>query len=397
MPRSRLFKGQAEIIGGIIALSVLLLSIGMLYTTLMQLSSTSTKGFIERAAFEAEKNAEKLTIEYDRDSNSCILKNSGNIDVTIVRIWINNNNQPTPIDIENLVIPTGSTLAKINTMKIDSIIYIITRRGNVISAAEECRIRKREEEGEGTPMPSVYVKNNILGDETYLNLAEEKNQQNKLYAYINSINNIKSVAYNLSNNWYYNDGTRWYLCSSSSCRPNIDGSSDADLNKLNELIIIDKDGQNLNEFKLSGTDITGFVLKNFINLKNAGDTIMIYFKTVIKISRIQGSGQDKIPPPQEVISDIRVIFAESGNINKNVSVPVAVTTFGSGGWNVLVGTAIIPKAAFRLYNQLLSGDIYDLIIEIKSKKDTPGNYGITRVRLETIAVSGADIAWLPPD
>lgn len=395
MPRSRLFKGQAEIIGGIIALSVLLLSIGMLYTTLMQLSSTSTKGFIERAAFEAEKNAEKLTIEYDRDSNSCILKNSGNIDVTIVRIWINNNNQPTPIDIENLVIPTGSTLAKINTMKIDSIIYIITRRGNVISAAEECRIRKREEEGEGTPMPSIYVKNNILGDETYLNLAEEKNQQNKLYAYINSINNIKSVAYNLSNNWYYNDGTRWYLC--SSCGPNIDGSSDADLNKLNELIIIDKDGQNLNEFQLSGTDITGFVLKNFINLKNAGDTIMIYFKTVIKIGRIHGSGQDKIPPPQEVISDIRVIFAESGNINKNVSVPVAVTTFGSGGWNVLVGTAIIPKAAFSLYNQLLSGDIYDLIIEIKSKKDTSGNYGITRVRLETIAVSGADIAWLPPD
>ena len=83
-------QGQAEVIGGIIAITVLIFSIAAIYFLTASTQYTASTEYSRRTSFEAERSAEKLTVSYDPSSGSCIIANTGPIGIKVARIWINN-------------------------------------------------------------------------------------------------------------------------------------------------------------------------------------------------------------------------------------------------------------------------------------------------------------------
>ncbi|MEM2529089.1 MAG: hypothetical protein QXG40_06800, partial [Ignisphaera sp.] len=196
-------KGQAEIIGGIIVLAVFISAIGLLYTTLMQLSSTSTKGFSERASFEAEKSIEKLSVTYM--NGRCLLVNQGPIPLTIIRIWVSG----TPMDIDPLPLEPGGSRSTIagggQEYEIDNIDIAVTGRGNVIEVKRSCETLKRE--SGSSPPPSLFTSEQIL------NTFKISKGLSKGYLYVNIKTSDGSI--NINRAVIYFNGSKW-LCSSKT-------------------------------------------------------------------------------------------------------------------------------------------------------------------------------------
>ncbi len=379
-------KGQAEIIGGIIVLAVFISAIGLLYTTLMQLSSTSTKGFSERANFEAEKNIEKLTVDYDSTNKRCILVNQGPIPLAITRIWIGGK----PIDVDPIQLKPAESISSIGEYGVDNIDMVVTNRGNVIEVKKTCEILKKSRP-ESTPSSSLFTSEDILNTDR---ISKGLNQG---YLYVNI---YRTSSSSIDRAVVYFNGSYW-LCSSRNNDKKVFAESfskissrDMDGNRINEIIIIDiqkcsniSTPENVEEYSKyldSGNVIyifVNYIFQNLVYIPNRVDTVTIHFKLVMDI----GSGGES----KELSLLPTVSIKGSGGVS--ISSPSTVSIASSrSGIVVVSGYAIFPIKAFNL--NIAENEVYNMEINIEIKPPSGSSLNLKAVRLEYLAITGASIA-----
>jgi uncharacterized protein (UPF0333 family) len=391
----RFKKGQAEVIGGIIAISVLILSITTIYfLTTSTYTSTSTE-FAKRTAFEAEKNMEKISISYDQSSDQCIVFNVGAIDITIVRQWY--------LDNPNLVVepanPIKLSVSSSISWSYSSVPdYIVTSRGNVFTVKAECEKIKNTLTTIQIPIPSSGISTPLFTSENLLNhLRLSKGmQRGYLYATIQQSNQKYNKAV-----LYYN-GTR-ILCSSINNKNNygvninFDFDWDLDNNAVNEIIISGETQcpdsiSTISEYKPDDkwdNFVVEFVFKNLISIPRDVDTVAIYFKIVAQIS-VSGGGN----PHAITFAPFIELSRQEGNAVFNLQAPATVATSSRGlpaGDEYLVvfnGYAVFPVKGFNLN---LNEGVYNMTIRIYITEQSQ-SVNLQNIRLEYLAIVGADIA-----
>lgn len=378
-------RGQAEIIGGMIALAVLIVSVGVLYTALTQLSTTSTKGFSERAGFEAERNIEKLTVIYM--NGRCLLVNQGPIPLTIIRIWVSG----TPIDIDPLPLEPGSSRSTIagggQEYGIDNIDIAVTGRGNVIEVKRSCETLKRE--SGSSPPPSLFTSEQIL------NTFKISKGLSKGYLYVNIKTSDGRV--NIDRAVIYFNGSKW-LCSSKTNKATYTENTfninrDMDANGVNEIITIDtencpSDTRSITEYNYAKgfKGNINYTFKDLIYIPEGVDTITVHFKVV---ANIEGGGTSQ---DVSILPTITILYFENGNEVK-ISSPSTVSTASSGsGIAVVSGYAVLPIKAFNL--NIIEDAVYSMRLNIEINAASSLDLGV--VRLEYLAITGAYVAnpWL---
>jgi len=149
--------GQAEIIGAIIALGLLITVVSALLVSLFRTSTTSTVGFAQRAQFESYKSSEKLGVIYEGDK--CYLVNIGSVEVEIVRAWVLENGQFKNVSIDLTLKPNERTSDIPN-----DVIYVVTSRGNVFPFSEECKKQTQKEVAKALEVPFITFPFSSLTD-----------------------------------------------------------------------------------------------------------------------------------------------------------------------------------------------------------------------------------------
>jgi len=136
--RHRRRKGQAEIIGAVIATGVMLLAITAMFYSIVRLQFTTSDVYAKRIAFESERSLEKISVIYesnmDPNTGNCIIRNTGGIDIEVVRIWNSNFEYREPYENEK-IIHRGD---EIKYTLSDAPVAIVTKRGNVFEVKSEC-------------------------------------------------------------------------------------------------------------------------------------------------------------------------------------------------------------------------------------------------------------------
>ncbi|MEM4622523.1 MAG: hypothetical protein QW816_00500 [Desulfurococcaceae archaeon] len=367
--KRRKLRGQSEVIGGIIVLTALIISMGFVLTSLGKLSSSSVTGISRRTLFETEKSFEQLDALVS--GGVCYIRNTGNIPLTITRIWFADK----PIDIPPSLYSTmtlqpggNKSITEIKSiLNIDKIDYAVSSRGNVFPVESMC-IQQQQSQ-----INIYYSSGGMFTSEDILNTTKIVRGLEQMYIYANISGSTYAVIYNYTNTWY---------CSSMFNKNIIPGqniNSDADGNGINELIITTASDctssstykeWSANNFK-NGTIV--FVFRNILNVTEYIDILTVYFKILV-VSSGGGVAQQIAVYPSVIIF----------NENATLQSPATVTT-GGARQNVatIFGSAIFPIRAFG--QQLPQGN-YNLVIRIEM---TAQSIDITGIRLEYIAVVGA--------
>jgi len=360
-------RGQSEVIGGVIVLTALIIAMGLVFTNLGKLSSSSITGISMRAAFETEKSFEK--IQATRTSGQCSVKNTGNTPVTIIRAWSNSQ----PINLSKITLNPGET------QTIDLVDFIVTSRGNVFPCTTQQQTININATG---PFTSEQV----------LNSTRIKNGLENQYVYANISSSTYAVVYNYTNKWY---------CSSLvdkaiplNVTPSI-ADSDADDNSVNELVVVNA---NRCSSVNSGTEPWGdmnfngtvkLVLRNVIDVTtNETDTLTIYFKVIVTV-KVSGGGGGGGPGGMSQQLSVYPVITLNGTIV--ISSPATTTAVGARQDLVnIFGSTVIPVKAFGLN---LTTGTYDLILEFTMSGQS---INITSIRLEYIAVVGNGVVFSTP-
>jgi hypothetical protein len=121
---------------------------------------------------------------------------------------------------------------------------------------------------------------------------------------------------------------------------------------------------------------------NITRLTNATDAVTIFYKFVVQTS-------SKAPPPQQLSYNPRVALV---SLDSNIvyAAPGAISVSGSGGViGVISGYVVFPRYFYNFQAGCYSVEITLEIINPTSSIE------ITSLRLEYIAITGADILWIP--
>ncbi|MEM0504333.1 MAG: hypothetical protein QXN19_00740 [Sulfolobales archaeon] len=336
-------SGQAEVIGGLIVASVLLIVIVPL--TLNIISSTTTIGtrsFVLRSQFEVERWSEKLTLSKDMTK----LENSGPVKVTIVRIWRNVNGTSVPIDVQPIEIPSGEYIPITQLASTPKELEaIVTARGRVFKISELIPPTPP------TGAPLGLSGNEISGGSTLFDL---------------NISVMRCIISGKECNRplpaiYYNNS--WWAYVNGSWRP-IDVKSDKtysdlDGNNASELVVIHLD--NNNNYRVLSDDNYQYAIRisNYVNIASDTKLIAVYMKALFE------SDKDA-----SVVVGINVSLAHSRNLSIMVSsyavLSSAKITRGDINLMIYEGYVLFPVKQFNYFDTLLSNNpgLYDLIIEI---------------------------------
>ncbi|MEM1638795.1 MAG: hypothetical protein QXJ69_01790 [Desulfurococcaceae archaeon] len=368
--KRRKLRGQSEVIGGIIVLTALIISMGFVLTSLGKLSSSSVTGISRRTLFETEKSFEQLDALVS--GGVCYIRNTGNIPLTITRIWFAGK----PIDIPPSLYSTmtlqpggNKSITEIKSiLNIDKIDYAVSSRGNVFPVESMC-IQQQQSQ-----INIYYSSGGMFTSEDILNTTKIVRGLEQMYIYANISEKSESthaVIYNYTNTWY---------CSSMFNKNIIPGqniNSDADGNGINELIITTASDCTSSTYeqwrKKNFEGNVTFVFRYILNVTEYIDILTVYFKVLV-LSSGGGVAQQISVYPTVIIS----------NENATLQSPATVTT-GGARQNVatIFGSAIFPIRAFG--QQLPQGN-YNLVIRMEI---TAKSIEITGIRLEYIAVVGA--------
>jgi hypothetical protein len=218
-------EGQAEVIGGLIAISVLPFSIALIYFLMTSTQSSYSAEFVRRTSFESERGAEKIAVSYDPASDTCTATNIGASSIRIVRLWSGD-----AFTSREALLAPGQSLTWSYSQAPD---LIVTARGNVFTIKAECgKIRSSATNIQQIIIGSGIASTLFTSENLLNNLRISRGmQKGYLYAVINENNYAV---------FYYN-GTK-YLCSDYSGNGQIYNDSikinwDLDSNGINEAII----------------------------------------------------------------------------------------------------------------------------------------------------------------
>lgn len=280
----QLRKGQAEVIGGLMVVSVLLLIIiPLILNTMTSSTNVGTRNYVLRSQFEIERWSERLVLSADKTR----LENPSTVEITIVRIWRNISGRSEPYDLPRPINISVGGYLPINQLvnNLAELEAVVTARGRVIKIQELLPPSQGGEGGEGG------------GEEAPLGLTgEEITGGNYLYNYSISVLKCQMGSTNCTTTavpaiyyygrWIANRSNAWVDITNEVDRGEI-MYSDLDENKAPELVILYRDNNNNKYYVLKDKDKYEYTIRirNYTRIKADTKLIAIYIKLVTRLDK----------------------------------------------------------------------------------------------------------------
>ncbi|MEM0026345.1 MAG: hypothetical protein QXT53_00220 [Ignisphaera sp.] len=385
-----LSKAQAEIIGGVLAIAVLLMAIStILYATFALMSSSSTN-ISKRAQFEVERNSERISVVYDANNYKCIVNNTGSVDITIVRQWTNGMFTEIKKDLNR-----GRGL---NFSLSSAPDYIVTSRGNVFPVKSECQsqvanqaqvVNTVEQYISAIPIGAPFTSQNLVAT---TRITSDRACIVVGYRYETSSQDTPlALVYNKSKNTILRHQCKpesestygWsnYTPSSIQLPQGVNDISDIDSNMVKEIVVVSSTSPLAPmSFSGKGNVYVNMTFYNITYIPNITDTVAIYYKFVVYVP---GGGV-----AQQVGLSASVSLKSLKDGSKFTSAGSVITAPSRSGVVAVVGWAAFPKF---LYN--FSEGFYSISVVLNM--NIASSVTVSQVNLEYLAIVGGQILWPP--
>jgi hypothetical protein len=297
-------------------------------------------------------------------------------------VWITNTEFKDPAEIGfPQVIRRGESVSLISD---NTPVAIVTTRGNVFEIKSECE--KQAVTGIiYITAPGFISSQNIIG--TTRLTSDQACIEYSLKSENTPVNNAVLV-YRNTTGWIYHNCTHsdqttygWKIITKPS-QSNIDFKPDLDNSTVNEAIVAINQTTQLSDINSKQGNALAITLLfyNITRLTNATDVVTIFYKFVVQTS---GGGQ-----PHQASYNPRVALV---SLDSNIvyAAPGAISVSSSGEYiGVISGYVVFPRYFYNFQAGCYS-------VEITLEIDPGQSMGITSLRLEYIAITGAEILWTP--
>lgn len=397
-------RGQSEVIAAMILIPLLIVIFSTVATNMFKTNVVGTSSLASRARFEQERASENLQVTWSDEA--CEVINAGPMDITIVRIWVDENHHDyTP---NGLTISKGQRRATLpldneNNIPVNKIDYAVTSRGNVYPLKTMCMQTRTIIYNVNTG--GLFTSEDILN---MTRLVGTDYSEKKIITRVTDVDNA-SVLYWSDYpipEWYFNSGSGWVKdIDSYSSPPRISGTEIDNSAKITDL-----DGNGINEVTLVKVYETGkmppYTLKltpislsrggsyniniTFVNLletRETVDIIAIYFKLVAAL---------RTSPSQQIaIGTAAILQGEDGSAFASGSTAVGSYKAGTGDVFVATGNIFFPVGAYDPYKEVIKPNkVYNLTL-LFTVSNPSSNPDLANVRIEYVAVTGAELRWRP--
>jgi len=269
--KSRLSRGQAEIIGGLIVVSTLLLIVIPLVINLMTTSTTiTTRGYTIRSQFEISRWSEKLI------SNNTHIINPSSVDIEIVRIWLKDGTLKEFNPWIRIPITSSIPIEVLGINNISEIDIVVTSRGRVFKIEELL-----------PPIITPPIQYPPLGISPE-NIIAGSSMIEKNHSIIVSCQDDKTSCSNPiagyhNGTWWVNFGTGW-IPSNVSIKSDEEQYTNLDGNYASELVVLTLSG-NQYEVVHGRNLIVNITFKNMTQISNTTSMVVIYLKILLSSSK----------------------------------------------------------------------------------------------------------------
>ena len=338
--KSRLSKGQAEIIGGLIVVSTLLLIVIPLVINLMTTSTTiTTRGYTIRSQFEISRWSEKLI------SNKTHIINPSSVDIEIVRIWLKDGTLKEFNPWIKIPITSSKPIEVLEITDISEIDSIVTSRGRVFKLEELI-----------PPQITIPIQYPPLGinptDIIAGSYLIQKNHNITVRCQYDGKPCSDPVAgfyYNYSKTWYKNNGTGWeeWVNASNEINSGEERYTNLDENYANELVVLTK--SNNKYIVVNGKElILNITFYDVTEIDSNKSLVVVYLKVLVL-------NPEKAP---DTSIEVTVSLINSTDNSKQISSYATFSSAQVGGvaGSMLViyeGYAMFPLTQFGIFNNTL--------------------------------------------
>lgn len=377
-------RGQSEVIAAMILIPLLIVVFSVVSTSMFKLNVTGVSSLASRARFEQERVAELL--QATKNGDICVIRNTGAVDIEIVRVWVNENFIEVKTPIKKGESITQIRLDSGETIDVSSVDLAITSRGTLFKFKEMCSVAYVIYLYQYT----YYNVSGLFSSENILNvnkLIGDEYQNKKIITKLDD--QPRAVVYKYGDVWFYNEGSGW----TAEYSQNIQSKNiipDLDSNGVNELVVVNnKTSSNAFEpVKITerGTHTLEITFVDLLKVVGEPDVIYIYYKVIT---------QPNNPPPQQISVGIDAILSSSNGTTIAVaSGSSAIGSFGKEGFFVITGNVVFPVKAFEAYERAIKAGNYSLTLRFTIYNPS-ASVSLSNFRLEYIAVVGADFLWNP--
>ena len=394
LSHKRRWRGQVEVTGAIIAVGVLLLVITTLFYSIIQLQQATSDVFAKRASFESERSLERLSVIYDPEGELCVVKNAGGVDVEVARVWVSDSDfveEPEVVGLPATIRRGESISFALDTAPV----AVVTRRGNVFEVRSEC-LRQATM---ARPVVEIIYGGvgSFISSQNIIGAARLTSDQACIVYEVYSEGRREGEAalvYKNETEWIYhkcdpNDPSTygWRLVtrppqSSITLNPDLDESSVNEaviaINASNSLVEIGDQRSGLTPVTKVRVNLT---LYNVTRISSNADVITVFYKFVIQI-------QGKAPPHQVSYNPRVALIALGSSVRYGAPGSVAVSS-AQPNVGVVSGYVVLPRYFYEFQDDYYSVEI---VLEIDTG---PAATRIVSVRLEYIAITGAEVLWKP--
>ncbi len=393
-------KGQAEVIAAMIMIPLLIVVFSAVVTNMFKTNVVGLSSLASRARFEQERASEEMRAVWSNEE--CEIHNTGSVDVKIVRIWWGDFSERE--DLSDLMIKKGDKISALDGISVEDVELAVTSRGNLFPLKNMC-VQSR-----GTVIYNIaggapFTSEDILNMQR---LVGTEYQDKKIITKVSGVSEAAVLYWSdyPIPDWYFNNGTGWYKDIDGNPPPPfsttvIDNNAqdpDLDNNGINEvtLVSVTKVGRNppytlrLSPIVLSkgGSYDMNVTFVELLRTRDYVDVITIYFKFVAYLSTS--------PSQQISIGTSAVLEGENGKAFASGSTAIGSYKMGSGG-NVFIATGSIffPVRAYEPYEGVIVPNAnYNLTLSF-TVANPSSNPDLRNVRIEYIAVTGAELRWRP--
>jgi hypothetical protein len=377
-------RGQSEVIAAMILIPLLIVVFSVVSTSMFKLNVTGVSSLASRARFEQERVAELL--QATKNGDICVIRNTGAVDIEIVRVWVNENFIEVKAPIKKGESITQIQLDSGETIDVSSVDLAITSRGTLFKFKEMCSVAYVIYLYQYT----YYNASGLFSSENILNVSKligDEYQNKKIITKLN--NQPRAVIYKYGNVWFYNEGNGW----TAEYSLNIQSKNiipDLDSNGVNELVVVNNrtSSKAFEPVKITdkGTHTLEITFVDLLKVVGEPDVIYIYYKAII---------QPDNPPPQQISVGIDAILSSSNGTSIAVaSGSSAIGSSGEEGTFVITGNVVFPVKAFEAYERAIKAGNYSLTLRFTIYNPS-ASVSLSNFRLEYIAVVGADFLWNP--
>jgi hypothetical protein len=388
LSHKRRWRGQVEVTGAIIAVGVLLLVVTTLFYSIIQLQQATSDVFAKRASFESERSLERLSVIYDPEGELCVVKNAGGVDVEVARVWVSDSDfieEPDVVEFPATIRHGESISFTLDTAPV----AVVTRRGNVFEVRSECL---RQAAMARSVVEIIYIYGGVesfISSQNIIGAARLTSDQACIVYEVYSEGRRKGEAvlvYKNETGWIYhkcdpnNPSTYGWRLVTKPPQSSITLDPDLDESEVNEAVVAINTSSSLVEIGDRKTTKVrvNLTLYNVTRISSDADVVTVFYKFVIQI---QGNA-----PPRQVSYNTRValIALSSG---RRYEAPGSVAVSSRQDVRVVSGYVIFPRYFYEFQDDYYSVEI---VLEIDTRS---ARTRIISVRLEYIAITGAEVLW----